>query len=109
LIYGHGPIDVTLKDYECLTNKTFLNDKIIDFYLKWFQNERMSRIDRERSHIFSTYFYAMLTSQMNKLDVRNNWTKNINLSEKDFIVVPICEKKHWIVAVICLLDSDGTK
>ncbi len=109
MIYGHGPIDVTLKDYECLTNKTFLNDKIIDFYLKWFHEKKMAEIDRKRSHIFSTHFYSMLTSQMTKSDIRSNWTKNVNLFEKDFIVVPICEKKHWFVAVICLMDSDGKK
>ena len=29
---------VTRKDYLCLRNEEFLNDVIIDFYLKWLQH-----------------------------------------------------------------------
>jgi sentrin-specific protease 7 len=107
-----GHIDVILKDYECLKDKTELNDIIIDFYLKWFQNEKMSQNYKQTTHIFSAQFYKALSeensshpqTQIPFLKLKN-WTKNVNLFEKDFIVVPICENHHWVVAVICFLNS----
>lgn len=29
------------------------------------------------------------------------WTKNVNLFEKDFIVIPLNENSHWFLAIIC--------
>lgn len=36
-----------------------------------------------------------------------NWTKNVNLFEKDFIIVPINESCHWFLAIICFPGMDG--
>ncbi|EDV21399.1 uncharacterized protein TRIADDRAFT_30401 [Trichoplax adhaerens] len=30
-----------------------------------------------------------------------NWTRNVNLFQKDFIVIPINERSHWYLAVLC--------
>jgi len=30
-----------------------------------------------------------------------NWTKKIDLFEKDFIVVPVNEKSHWYLLIVC--------
>lgn len=35
------------------------------------------------------------------------WTKNINLFEKDFIVIPINENAHWFLAIICFPNMKG--
>lgn len=37
-----------------------------------------------------------------------NWTKNVNLFEKDFIVIPINEHCHWFLAIICFPNLNGT-
>ena len=29
------------------------------------------------------------------------WTKNVNIFQKDFIVIPINEHAHWFLAIIC--------
>lgn len=31
----------------------------------------------------------------------SSWTKNVNLFEKDFIIIPINEQSHWFLAIIC--------
>jgi Ulp1 family protease len=108
-VLGPDGTNVALEDYECLRENTYLNDKIIDFYLQWLHNEKMSEMDRKRTHIFSVYFYEMLTSHISKSEVRSSWTKNVDLIAKEFIVVPIHEKDHWFVAVICLSNLDGKK
>jgi hypothetical protein len=30
-----------------------------------------------------------------------NWTRNINIFEKDFVVIPINKSAHWYLAIIC--------
>lgn len=37
-----------------------------------------------------------------------NWTKNVNLFEKDFIIIPINEHCHWFLAIICFPNLNGT-
>lgn len=72
---------------------------------RWIQNEIMTQSDRERSYFFNSFFYKKLTlrapkekndNQTSAAERRFNrvrrWTKKINLFEKDFIVVPICEQ-----------------
>ena len=99
---GSHPISVCTEDYLVLNDETFLNDVIIDFFFKWLQFDKMSEADRNRTHIFSTFFYKRLTMRppipKNKLhpvedDVNltpaqkryarvKRWTKSINIFEK---------------------------
>lgn len=30
-----------------------------------------------------------------------SWTKNVNLFDHDFIIIPINEQSHWFLAIIC--------
>ena len=43
-----GSITVTLDDYKTLAASTFLNDTIIDFYMKHLQYRMFSEADRDR-------------------------------------------------------------
>merc|ERR1712042_181128 len=127
---GAGNVSVTNEDYNCLEAEQFLNDVIIDFYLKFLQHGRFSNIKEvmDRTHIFTTYFYKRLTTRPNSNNkgkahpVEDNpdlsaaekryervkkWTKKVNLFEKDFIVVPINEHAHWFVCVICFPGQSG--
>ena len=114
---GSNCISITSQDYCCLEEKAFLNDTIIDFYLKWLQNFKMKTLDRERTHIFSTFFYKRLTMIQRKIQNKTcnkqlntpkkrhervkRWTKSVNIFEKDFVIIPINQHSHWFVAVIC--------
>ena len=113
---GAGIVSVTNEDYNCLEAEQFLNDVIIDFYLKYLQHGKYKSIEAlmERTHIFTTYFYKRLTTRpttKGKVDPVESdpsksaaekryhrverWTKKVNLFEKDFIIVPINEHAHW--------------
>lgn len=37
------------------------------------------------------------------------WTGDINIFEKDYIVLPINENLHWLVAIICFPREVGDK
>lgn len=105
-------ISICASDYLCLTPDLYLNDNIIDFYLKYVEVEVLTPEQQERTHIFSQFFYTRLTTVNMEMDPKiplaqkrhsrvASWTKNINLFEKDFIIVPINMNSHWFLAIIC--------
>jgi len=121
-----GNISVTNEDYMCLGASQFLNDVLIDFFLKYLKYSNTGIVDQglmARTHIFTTFFFKRLTTKQlapkgsttghpiednpdltdsEKMYERvRKWTKQVNLLEKDFIVVPINEKAHWYVCIIC--------
>ena len=118
LIYpqGKGGISINTEDYMCLAIDQYLNDVIIDFYLKYLHLD-LAPEQKNNTHIFSSFFYKRLTTmtsrqRQNKDDVKltaaqkrharvASWTKNVNLFEKDFIIIPINEQSHWFLAIIC--------
>lgn len=124
LIYppeGKGGISINTEDYMCLAIEQYLNDVIIDFYLQFVQREILSNEQREKTHIFSTFFYKRLTTLDTKRHTKDlkqtpaqkrhdrvtKWTKNVNLFDKDYIIIPINEHSHWFLAVICYPGLKG--
>ncbi|KAM6096563.1 sentrin-specific protease 7 isoform 2-T3 [Chlamydotis macqueenii] len=109
-----GGLGVTREDLECLEYGEFLNDVIIDFYLKYLLLEKATKHLADRTHIFSSFFYKCLTrtektsegdlkvsaAQRRHRRVRT-WTRHINIFSKDYIFVPVNEESHWYIAVIC--------
>jgi len=104
-----GGITIAAYDYLCLGDGNYLNDVIIDFYLKFIHIERLTKTQQPLTHIFSTFFYKKLTTlteNRKALTVERHkqiksWTKNVDLFEKDFLIVPINEESHWFLAIIC--------
>ncbi|KAG8194440.1 hypothetical protein JTE90_011049 [Oedothorax gibbosus] len=105
-----GRMNITYADFKCLNEGKFLNDAIIDFYLKYFFDTELTDSDQKRTQIFSSYFYSRLTqktkpnipvTKIERYDRVKKWTRNIDLFSKDFIIVPIYHESHWFLAVIC--------
>ncbi|XP_068198837.1 sentrin-specific protease 6 isoform X2 [Antennarius striatus] len=117
-----GGISVTNEDLHCLHDGEFLNDVIIDFYLKYLVLEKLKKEDAQRIHVFSSFFYKRLNQRerRNVPDTTNlpiqkrkhnrvkTWTRHVDLFQKDFIFVPINESAHWYLAVICFPGLKGT-
>ncbi|XP_030577481.1 sentrin-specific protease 6 isoform X2 [Archocentrus centrarchus] len=116
-----GGITVTNEDLHCLNDGEFLNDVIIDFYLKYLVLEKLKKEDAQRIHVFSSFFYKRLNQRerRNAADTTNlpiqkkkhnrvkTWTRHVDLFQKDFIFVPINESAHWYLAVICFPGLEG--
>eukprot|EP00898_Chlorokybus_atmophyticus_P005516 jgi/Chlat1/5966/Chrsp4S06179 len=101
-------VTVTNADMERLAPSEFLNDTLIDFYIKYLQTN-LPDSQRARIHFFNSFFYKKLTQAdkdgqsggtVGYARVRN-WTRRIDIFTKDYIIVPINESLHWSVAVIC--------
>ncbi|KAI3355843.1 hypothetical protein L3Q82_004406 [Scortum barcoo] len=123
-----GGITVTMEDLQCLDSGQFLNDVIIDFYLKYLLQKASTAV-AERSHIFSSFFYKQLTrrdnasegttsdSQISKWNCQRQrrhqrvktWTRHVDIFKKDFLFVPVNQEAHWYLVVICFPGLDEPK
>ena len=111
-------VSVCLSDYKTLQHNTFLNDIIIDFYITYLFHEFLNKEDRPMVYIFTTMFYKRLNStplkaslmasyekdpSLNAEEKRHmrvkGWTKNMNLFEKNMVIIPICEHSHWYLVI----------
>uniref|UniRef100_A0A3Q0T779 Ubiquitin-like protease family profile domain-containing protein n=1 Tax=Amphilophus citrinellus TaxID=61819 RepID=A0A3Q0T779_AMPCI len=110
-----GGITVTMEDLQCLDSGQYLNDVIIDFYLKYLLQNASAAV-AERSHIFSSFFYKQLTRRDNDLSSLwkkilrvKTWTRHVDIFKKDFLFVPVNQEAHWYLVVICFPGLDEPK
>ncbi|XP_030284561.1 uncharacterized protein LOC115588248 isoform X4 [Sparus aurata] len=117
-----GGITVTMEDLQCLDSGQFLNDVIIDFYLKYLLHKASDDVT-ERSHIFSSFFYKQLTRRDNASEGITKdacqrqrrhqrvktWTRHVDIFKKDFLFVPVNQEAHWYLVVICFPGLDETR
>nr|POE49796.1 putative ubiquitin-like-specific protease 2b [Quercus suber] len=113
VIYPKGDPDavsISKRDVDLLQPDTYVNDTIIDFYIKYLKNQIQPE-ERNRFHFFNSFFFRKL-ADMDKdpnsasdgraafLRVRK-WTRKVDIFEKDFIFIPINFNLHWSLIVIC--------
>ncbi|CZT11333.1 uncharacterized protein RCO7_11602 [Rhynchosporium graminicola] len=95
-------------DVERLDDGQYLNDNLINFYLRWLEH----RIEEEdpalakRVYFYNTFFYKSLTQGAKgrrgiNYEAVERWTSKFDLMSFDYIIVPINEHTHWYVAIIC--------
>uniref|UniRef100_A0A3Q4H1Z9 Ubiquitin-like protease family profile domain-containing protein n=1 Tax=Neolamprologus brichardi TaxID=32507 RepID=A0A3Q4H1Z9_NEOBR len=98
-----GRITVTKEDLACLDAGEFLNDVIIDFYLKYLLLEGVGGSVAERSHIFSSFFYKQLSrrDRHTRHQRVKTWTRHVDIFTKDFLFVPVNQEAHWYLVVVC--------
>ncbi|KAF6718571.1 Sentrin-specific protease 7 [Oryzias melastigma] len=117
-----GGITVTMEDLQCLDTGKYLNDVIIDFYLKYLLLNTPAALS-ERCHVFSSFFYKQLTRRDNASEGSNSdacqrqrrhqrvktWTRHVDIFKKDFLFVPVNQEAHWYLVVICFPGLDEPK
>ncbi|KAL7997816.1 putative Ulp1 protease family catalytic domain, papain-like cysteine peptidase superfamily [Plasmopara halstedii] len=105
-------ISVTLGDVDRLVPGEYLNDNIIDFYLR-FLWRHLASWQQQQTYFFTTHFFTQLNNTKGAFDstrVDSNerfarvarWTqKETNLFDKRFLFIPINDSFHWSIAVFC--------
>ena len=108
-----GTVEMSSKDLLTLEDHEFLNDSVIEFFIKSLQHKKMPPEKAARCHIFNSFFYEKLTNVRDErseaADVRQKkahqrvekWTKGVNIFEKDFVFFPIHGNTHWSLMVLC--------
>ncbi|KAL6910812.1 hypothetical protein GGI43DRAFT_24573 [Trichoderma evansii] len=102
---GKNRATVDKIDIPRLDEREFLNDNLINFYIRHLQY----RLEKERPELlpkvyfFSTFFFEKLKSTKGKInyDGVKAWTARVDLLSYDYIFVPVNEHAHWYLAIIC--------
>nr|CUU97455.1 hypothetical transcript [Hymenolepis microstoma] len=106
---------LTYADIECLAPGMFVNDTIINFYLKYLYYEQFSDQQRHSTHLFNSFFYSKLCAahpETNSNDEERDvvmarhkavatWTRRSDIFTKDYIIIPINENLHWFLGLVC--------
>ncbi|KAK4387681.1 putative ubiquitin-like-specific protease 2B [Sesamum angolense] len=113
VVYPKGDPDavsISKRDVDLLLPDTFVNDTIIDFYIKYLKT-RQNAEDRSKFHFFNSFFFRKLADldkdPSSAFDGKaafqrvRKWTRKVNLLEKDFIFIPVNYNYHWSLIVIC--------
>ncbi|GAB2271461.1 hypothetical protein Dimus_006298 [Dionaea muscipula] len=113
VIYPEGDTDavsISKRDVDLLQPETFVNDTIIDFYIKYLKNKIPSG-EMHRFHFFNSFFFRKLAD----LDKNpssafegkaafqrvRKWTRKFDLFGKDYIFIPVNYNLHWSLIIIC--------
>ena len=121
ILYGH--------DLNCLRDGQYLNDNIMNFYLKYYQHngdfcQNESILDR--IHIYDTLFsnnllkissrkryifpnnlvaYTSTPFEETYQKVLKRWTKDVDIFSKDFLIIPLIKDSHWFLAILCYIGN----
>ncbi len=111
-------IQIFRSDHLRLREGEFLNDNLIDFYLKFTLREdpiirkRVMNGTSSEVHVFSSHFFPKLSEVPLRADKWetvhapvSRWTKSFNIWATQFLFFPIAEHLHWSLAVACNLNA----
>jgi sentrin-specific protease 1 len=90
---------ITGKDIKTLLQPNWLNDEVINSYLKLLV-ERGGTEKFPKVYAFTTFFYSTYRDKGYKRIAR--WTKNVDIFEHQILFIPVHLGKHWCLAVIDL-------
>ncbi|XP_010917704.1 uncharacterized protein [Elaeis guineensis] len=113
VIYPKGDPDavsLSKRDIDLLQPETFINDTIIDFYIKYLKN-KVEPNEKHRFHFFNSFFFRKLADldkdQGNASEGRaaflrvHKWTRKVDIFAKDYIFIPVNFNLHWSLLVVC--------
>lgn len=114
-------VPLTKGDLGRLEEAEFLNDNIVDFFLKLetidpdlsqlLDSSLTPELVKQQLHVFSSHFYTKLhetristkscADQKQAYERVERWTRGIDIFAYKYVLVPIVEHLHWSLAVIC--------
>ncbi|XP_044511692.1 probable ubiquitin-like-specific protease 2B isoform X3 [Mangifera indica] len=120
VIYPKGDSDavsISKRDVDLLQPETFINDTIIDFYIKYLKNQIQAE-EKHRFHFFNSFFFRKLAdldkdpssiSDGKAAFLRvHKWTRKVDVFGKDYIFIPVNFNLHWSLLIICHLGEVAT-
>jgi hypothetical protein len=94
-------LSVREHDLYRLNEGEFLNDTVIEFYLRYLQQQK----DYPHTYFFNTFFYSQLTRKGGKpsedytfgYEKVKSWTSKVDIFRKKYLVVPINERFEYLI------------
>ncbi|KAJ3321207.1 hypothetical protein HDV06_004550 [Boothiomyces sp. JEL0866] len=117
---GRYCISVREQDVSRLNEGEFLNDTVIEFYIRYLCEINADNPIYQKTHFFNSFFFEQLMSSKDDRKFEfayeriRKWTNRVDIFEKDYLVIPVNENLHWYLAVVynpgaCLLDLAETE
>lgn len=113
-----GIITFTKYDLGQMRSPMYLNDTIISFFMQYHLDKNVDQKIKDKLHVFNSFFYSKIKSIKAKQNgesisfgCASRWLKGVQIFDKDFLVMPVCEHDHWSLVIICYPSrpSHGTK
>ena len=108
---GRSVISFTKHDFKQLQPCKYLNDTIIYFFMQYYLDHHVAEEIKRNIHVFNSFFFSKIRSIHSKkesepsYEFASRWLKNVDIFEKDFLIIPVCEKDHWVLVIVCYLDK----
>lgn len=106
-------LDIYVKDEKTLNDGVFLNDGIVNFYLKIIEDEYTCQDGQNNVLIQRSFFYNSLSNQQNS-NCSNDFCypescsyikTKINVFSFKTLIIPICESYHWSLIIVNDIDK----
>ncbi|GMR37078.1 hypothetical protein PMAYCL1PPCAC_07273, partial [Pristionchus mayeri] len=133
VLMAYKSTTIHFEDMKGLFFDEMVNDTIVDLYLSMMKDDELKPEVRDKTHVFSCFFYKRLTEGMGPLvnykngdraaafrfaSVERNygaiskWTRRVDLFNMDYVVVPVVDDLHWYLIIIvkpykCIVPSNG--
>lgn len=91
-------LQITARDISTLQGTNWLNDEVINFYFNMIVDRSQNNKKLPPVYAFNTFFYPKVMSGGQKAVRR--WTKNVDIFEHTFVILPVHLGMHWCLAVI---------
>ncbi|KAF7022427.1 hypothetical protein CFC21_035183 [Triticum aestivum] len=103
-------IVITREILQCLNDKHWLNDEVINLYLELLKERELREPSKFiKCHFFNTFFYKKLINGGYDYKAVRRWTMKrklgYNLIDCDKIFIPIHKEVHWCLAIINIRDK----
>lgn len=114
---ARGTITFTQHDLNKLRPPQYLNDTVISFFMQYHLDNHVAQDIKDKVHIFSSFFFAKLQAIRTKnidnyeesFKCISKWLKGIEIFNKDFLVMPVCERDHWLLVILCYPDRQPSE
>jgi len=92
-------VEIKVMDIRTLNPSEFLNDTIIDFYIKYLLQSLGPRESSPTVYVFNSFFFPTLVQTDTSYEQSRaafervkNWAKGIPIFEKDYIFIPVNQR-----------------
>jgi len=122
-------LEINYRDLITLRDQEYANDNIVGYRsmcIRDWQQKAHERGEGVKIHFLTSFFFTKLTEDILDKDLESvtknsvvkdltleekteaarynrvkNWTRDVDIFEYDYIIVPIHMASHWSVAIIC--------
>uniref|UniRef100_A0A673JLT5 Sentrin-specific protease 3-like n=1 Tax=Sinocyclocheilus rhinocerous TaxID=307959 RepID=A0A673JLT5_9TELE len=92
---------LTMDDLSTLYGQNWLNDQVMNMY-----GDLVMDAAPEKVHFFNSFFYDKLRTK--GYDGVKRWTKNVDIFQKKFLLIPIHLEVHWSLVCVNVLQRSIT-